>query len=103
MPGLKKLIIQRCKSFKQVPIGIEHVSKLKAIEFFDMPEELITALRPNGGQDNWRVQHVPVVYSTYWRDGGWDVYSLETFGERETGSSHSAAMRSLELRTLWKV
>lgn len=103
MPGLKKLIVQRCKSFKQVPLGIEHLTKLKKIEFFDMPEELITALRPNGGEDYWRVQHVPVVYSTYWRDGGWDVYSLETFGERETDSSHSASTRSHELRTLWKV
>ncbi|XP_061343085.1 disease resistance protein RPM1-like [Gastrolobium bilobum] len=103
MPGLKKLIIQRCDSFKQVPLGIEHLSKLKKIEFFDMPEELIKTLRPNGGEEYWRVQHVPVVYSTYWRDGGWDVYSLETSGERENDSSHSAAMRSLELRTLWKV
>ncbi|KAL1315805.1 disease resistance protein RPM1-like [Arachis hypogaea] len=101
MPGLKKLIIQRCGALTQVPLGIEHLSKLKSIEFFDMPEELISALRPNGGKDNWRVQHVPVVYSTYWRDGGWDVYSLDTFGERETDSS--AVMRSLELPTLWKV
>ncbi|MED6144419.1 hypothetical protein PIB30_015423, partial [Stylosanthes scabra] len=100
MAGLKKLIIQRCDSLKQVPLGIEHLSKLKSIEFFDMPEELISGLRPNGGKDHWRVQHVPVVYSTYWRDGGWDVYSIDTFGERETDSS--AVMRSLELRTLWK-
>lgn len=103
MPGLKKLIIQRCGSFKQVPLGIEHLTKLKTIEFFDMPEELIMALRPNGGEDYWRVQHVPAVYSSYWRDGGWDVYSLETFGEQESDSSRSTATRSLELCTLWKV
>ncbi|KAI4314537.1 hypothetical protein L6164_027435 [Bauhinia variegata] len=103
MPGLKKLIIQRCKSLKQVPSGIEFLTKLKAIEFFDMPDELIDALCPNGGEDYWRVAHVPSVYSMYWRSGGWDVYSLETLGERYTDSSHTAAMRSLELRTLWKV
>ncbi|KAJ1431110.1 Virus X resistance protein-like, coiled-coil domain [Sesbania bispinosa] len=103
MPGLKKLIIQQCGSFKHAPLGIEHLTKLKTIEFFDMPEELIMALRPNVGEDYWRVQHVPAVYSTYWRDGAWDVYSLETFAERETDSSRGTAMRSLELRSLWKV
>ncbi|TKY70092.1 Disease resistance protein RPM1 [Spatholobus suberectus] len=103
MPGLKKLIIQRCNLFKQVPLGIEHLIKLKTIEFFDMPEELITALRPSGGEDYWRVQHVPAVYSSYWRDGGWDVYSLETLGDRESDSSRGTAMRNLEICTLWKV
>jgi len=103
MPGLKKLIIQRCGSLKQVPLGIEHLTKLKSIEFFDMPEELITRLHPSGGEDYLRAQHVPAVYSSYWRDGGWDVYSLETLGERETDSSRSSAMRSLEICTLWKV
>ncbi|KAG5067723.1 hypothetical protein JHK85_000100 [Glycine max] len=73
------------------------------LEFFDMPEELITALRPNGGEDYWRVQHVPAVYISYWRDGGWDVYSLETLGERESDSSSGTAKRSLEICTLWKV
>ncbi|PNX76640.1 disease resistance protein rpm1-like [Trifolium pratense] len=103
MQGLKKLIIQRCGSFKHVPLGIEHLTKLKTIEFFDMPDELVKALLPNGGKDYWRVQNVPTVYSTYWREGGWDVYSLETFGERETDSNHSSAKRTLELPTLWKV
>ncbi|CAJ2647087.1 unnamed protein product [Trifolium pratense] len=103
MQGLKKLIIQRCGSFKNVPLGIEHLTKLKSIEFFDMPDELLMKLRPNVGRDFWRVQHVPTVYTSYRRDGGWDVYSLETFGERETDSNHSSAKRSLELPTLWKV
>lgn len=103
MPNLKRLIIQRCGSLKQVPSGIEHLTKLKAIDFFDMPDELIMALRPIGGEDYWRVEHVPVVYSTYWRSGGWDVYTLETFGERDSSSSLNSAMRSHDLRTLWKV
>lgn len=104
MQGLKKLIIQQCGSFKNVPLGIEHLTKLKNIEFFDMPKELIMALRPNVGKDYWSVQNVPSIYSSYWRDGGWDVYSLETFGEQESDSNHSSAMRrSLEVPTLWKV
>ncbi|XP_054823849.1 disease resistance protein RPM1-like isoform X1 [Prosopis cineraria] len=102
MPNLKRLIIQRCGSLKQVPSGIEHLSKLKAIDFFDMPDELINALSPNGGKDNWRVAHVPAVYSNYWKSGTWDVYSLDTLGERDSSSSN-VAMKSHEIRPLWKV
>ncbi|KAK7407107.1 hypothetical protein VNO78_08750 [Psophocarpus tetragonolobus] len=103
MPGLKKLIIQRCNSLKQVPLGLEHLTKLKSIEFFAMPKELTNALLPSGGEDYWRVQHVAAVYCSYWRDGGWDVYSLETLGDRESDSSGGSAMRNLEISPLWKV
>ncbi|MCI59470.1 disease resistance protein, partial [Trifolium medium] len=67
-----------------------------------MPKELIMALRPNGGKDYWRVQNVPTIYSTYWRDRGWDVYPIETFGEIESDTDHSSALRTLQLPTLWK-
>ncbi|XP_028759486.1 disease resistance protein RPM1-like [Neltuma alba] len=103
MPNLKRLIIQRCGSLKKVPSGIEHLSKLKAIDFFDMPDDLINALSPNGGSDHWRVEHVPAVYSTYWKSGTWDVYSVDTFGERDSSSSNNVAMKSHERRILWKV
>jgi disease resistance protein RPM1 len=102
MQGLKKLVIQQCGSFKNVPLGIEHLTKLKAIELFDMPKELIMALRPNGGGDYWRVQKVPTIYSTYRRDNGWDVYPKETFGEIESDVDHSIALRTLQPPTLWK-
>ncbi|GAU42456.1 hypothetical protein TSUD_235250 [Trifolium subterraneum] len=103
MQGLKKLVIQQCGSFKNVPLGIEHLTKLKAIELFDMPKELIMALRPNEGEDYWRVQNVPAIYSTYWRDHGWDVYPINTFGEIESDIDHSIALRTLQLPTLSKV
>ncbi|PON63351.1 NB-ARC domain, LRR domain containing protein [Parasponia andersonii] len=104
MPCLEKLIIQRCSSLYKVPSGVEHLTELKVIEFFDMPNELIMKLRPDGnGVDYWKVAHVPEVYSTYWRDGGWDVYSIESFRERETTPPAGTAMRSHRRRTLWKV
>ncbi|XP_045813911.1 disease resistance protein RPM1-like [Trifolium pratense] len=103
MQGLKKLVIQQCGSFKNVPLGIEYLTKLKAIELFDMPIELIMALRPNGGEDYWRVQNIPTIYSTYWRDHGWDVYPIKTFGEIESDIDHSIALRTLQLPTLSKV
>ncbi|KAJ7943897.1 Disease resistance protein [Quillaja saponaria] len=102
MPCLEKLIIQRCELLQKVPSGIQHLTKLKVLEFFDMPDKLIMTLRLDGqGKDYWKVAHIPEVYSTYWRDGGWDVYSIESF--RESFPLPGSVMRSHELRTLWKV
>jgi disease resistance protein RPM1 len=72
MPCLEKLIVQSCKELKTVPSGIEHLTTLKVLEFFNMPKELIMTLQPseeNG--DDLKVAHVPDVYSptgttVYW-------------------------------------
>ncbi|KAB1216340.1 Disease resistance protein RPM1 [Morella rubra] len=99
LPSLEKLVLQRCKSLYRLPLGIEHLSKLKLLEFFDMPVELVEKLRPDiEGGDYWKVAHVPEINSTYWRDGGWDVYSLYGSIEREG----SAPTRSHELPPYWK-
>ncbi|KAM5573623.1 disease resistance protein RPM1-like [Rosa sericea] len=101
MPCLEKLIIQRCKLLKKVPSGIEHLTNLKLLEFFDMPDELIMPLHPDGGEDHWKVAHVPAVYYSYWRGGGWDVYSL--VNEGESFNSGTSAVRRLKRNILWKV
>ncbi|XP_075642517.1 disease resistance protein RPM1-like [Castanea sativa] len=101
MSFLEKLILQRCKLLHSLPSGIEHLSKLKSLEFYDMPNELIMTLRPDiDGGDYWKVEHVPEINSTYWKDGGWDVFSLYTSIEGE--GSTSAPTRSLELPPYWK-
>ncbi|XP_028786028.1 disease resistance protein RPM1 [Neltuma alba] len=102
MPCLEKLIIQRCRLLKNVPSGIQYLTKLKILEFFDMPDELIMTLYPDGrGEDHWKIAHIPEVYFTYWRDGGWDVYTLEGF--KESSPRSGIVMRSHEHRNLWKV
>ncbi|XP_062030109.1 disease resistance protein RPM1-like [Rosa rugosa] len=65
MDSLEKLSIQRCKLLENVPSGIEHLHKLKVLEFSDLPVDLMKTIRPDG-KDNWRVSHVPEVSSTYW-------------------------------------
>ncbi|KAM3734240.1 hypothetical protein ACB098_10G000500 [Castanea mollissima] len=101
MSFLEKLVLQRCKLLHSLPSGIEHLSKLKSLEFYDMPDELIMTLRPDiDGGDYWKVEHVPEINSTYWKDGGWDVFSLYTSIEGE--GSTSAPTRSLELPPYWK-
>ncbi|CAN0923241.1 Disease resistance protein RPM1 [Linum grandiflorum] len=47
MPCLKKLVVQSCKSLERVPQGIRHLSKLKVLEFFDMPRDLVMLLHPS--------------------------------------------------------
>ncbi|KAK9928146.1 hypothetical protein M0R45_025293 [Rubus argutus] len=101
MPCLEKLIIQRCKLLKRVPSGIEHLTNLKLLEFFDMPDELFMSLQPDGGEDHLKVAHVPAVYYSYWRGGGWDVYSL--VNEGESSNSGASVVRRLERNVLWKV
>ena len=104
MPCVEKLIIQRCTLLKKVPIGIEYLTKLKVLEFFDMPEELIKTLHPDEqGSDYWKVAHIPEVYSTYWREGGWEVNSLESLNDGENSPRpNTIILTSHELQTRWK-
>ena len=103
MPCVEKLIIQRCNLLKKVPLGIEHLTKLKILEFFDMPEELINSLHPDEkGSDYWKVANIPEVYSTYWREG-WEVNSLESLSEGENSPRRGTIiLKSHELQTSWK-
>lgn len=81
--GVIKLVIQRCKSLRNVLAGIEYLTNLKVLKFFNMPDELIMKLHPVGGEDYSKVAHVSAVYSSYWIGGGRDLYSLERFIERD--------------------
>ncbi|XP_047156926.1 disease resistance protein RPM1-like [Vigna umbellata] len=103
MNCLEKLSIGRCELLKKVPSGIENLTKLKVLEFFDMPDELMKTICPHGpGKDYCKVLHIPDVYSTYWRDGGWDVYALDTFS-RDCSPRSGTLIRSHEPRIQWKV
>ncbi|OMO69145.1 Disease resistance protein [Corchorus olitorius] len=83
LASLEKLIIQRCMMLEEVPIGIEHLTKIKVLQLFDMPQELIMRLRPYG-PDNWKITHIPQAYSTY-SNGGWESHSLKgSLYERES-------------------
>ncbi|XP_044466361.1 disease resistance protein RPM1-like [Mangifera indica] len=103
MSCIEKLSIQRCKSLEKVPLGIEHLNELKLLEFFDMPHKLLKTICPDQeGEDYWRVSRIPEVYSTYWRDGGWEVYTLESFSEGENAPILNTVFKNWELQTRWK-
>ena len=95
MPCIENLSIQRCKLLEKLPSGIEHLANLKVLEFFDMPEKFIRNVQST---EYCKVAHIPEVYSTYWKEGGWDVYSLDSVGD----SWPSSIMKSHELGNRWK-
>ncbi|KAL2482026.1 Disease resistance protein RPM1 [Forsythia ovata] len=94
MPHLEKLIIQRCNFLESVPTGIECLTNIKVLEFFDMPDEFIVKLR----EDHHKVAHIPQVYYTYWRDGGWEAYTLEGEQEKEKFGRPTTAIRTYDQR-----
>ncbi|KAF8019755.1 hypothetical protein BT93_G0444 [Corymbia citriodora subsp. variegata] len=85
MPCLEKWSIQRCKCLKNIPSGIECLSKLEVLELFDMPDELIKKLKPEEQDEEYRkVAHIPELSYGYWRNGAWDVKSVETAAKKRS-------------------
>ncbi|CAI9764677.1 unnamed protein product [Fraxinus pennsylvanica] len=102
MPHLEKLIIQRCNSLEGVPVGIENLSELKVLEFFDMPDEFIGLISPaKHGEDYWKIAHIPEVHHTYWRNGCWEVYPLEEEQAIEKSEQPRAAIVRTQEQRNW--
>nr|GMD71808.1 disease resistance protein RPM1-like [Ipomoea batatas] len=78
MPHLEKLVIQRCNLLARLPAGIECLFNLRYLEFFDMTDGFISTFLPDKrGGDYCKVSHISEVYYTYWKDGCWEVNSVE--------------------------
>ncbi|KAL3738635.1 hypothetical protein ACJRO7_020073 [Eucalyptus globulus] len=104
MPCLEKLIIQRCKLLEKLPSGIEYLTKLKLLEFFDMPDQLVKKfMRHEHDEDYQKVAHIPEVYCGYWRDGGWDVQPIDRLlSVGEASSCQGTSMSSNAFPPCWK-
>ncbi|XP_019186777.1 PREDICTED: disease resistance protein RPM1-like [Ipomoea nil] len=97
MPHLEKLVIQRCNQLASVPAGIECLFNLRYLEFFDMTDDFISTFLPDKrGEDYCKVSHISEVYYTYWKDGCWEVNSVqETSSGPETAVKISGRRNSL--------
>lgn len=76
MPHLQELEIRRCETLEKVPVGIEGLINLKSLHFYDMPAEIRRSIKPDEGEDHWRVAHIPYVRFTYWTGKGWKRHRL---------------------------
>lgn len=103
MSNLEKLMIQRCKQLKSMPSGIEHLTKLKVLEFFDMPEELTEKLKlEEKDGDYQKVARAAELRYGYWRDGAWDVTSVERSGKEQSSRPQDTTMKRSNLPPCWK-
>ncbi|XP_039169276.1 disease resistance protein RPM1-like [Eucalyptus grandis] len=97
MPFLEKLVFQRCKLLEKLPLGIEHLTNLKVLEIFDMPDELVKKLMQGGQDDDYhKVAHVPEIRCGYWRDESWDVQLIDRSVQRDGATTQGTSMGSNE-------
>ncbi|CBI26378.3 unnamed protein product, partial [Vitis vinifera] len=74
---LQELSILRCQALKQLPFGIQYLSQLQQLCFYDMPDEFArTLLRAEQGYDYWKIKHIPKVFFIYSENGRWSFYHL---------------------------
>lgn len=70
MPNLSLLKISECKKLEMLPDGLKYIKSLQRLSIFAMPEAFTTRLRfaadGKGGEDLYKVQHVPsITFSKY--------------------------------------
>ncbi|GMN31773.1 hypothetical protein TIFTF001_049717 [Ficus carica] len=81
LPLLEELRIGPSPLLDEVPSGLQHLRSLKVLAFYDMPNELVHKMQPNGGSDYVKVEHVPSVLFWY-RISGRSYASYE-LGEQD--------------------
>nr|GMC80624.1 disease resistance protein RPM1-like [Ipomoea batatas] len=57
---LEKFCLDKCKLLEQVPLGIQHLSNLKAISIHDMADKLMASLKQNG-ENYAKISHIPEI------------------------------------------
>ena len=61
LPCLKILYFWNCMRLMGLPEGLQHVATLQKLALLNVHEDLIRRLSPNGGQDNYKIKHIPRV------------------------------------------
>ncbi|PON94744.1 LRR domain containing protein [Trema orientale] len=63
MPRLEYLWLEDCKSLKEIPPGVEHLSNLKRLGLVNMADELTRTINGGSQDENYlRVKDVPSVF-----------------------------------------
>ena len=61
LPCLKQLSIYYCMELMLLPEGLQHVTTLQILDMWCVHEDLIRRLSPNGGPENYKIKHIPLV------------------------------------------
>jgi len=77
LPSLEQLEIGPCPQMKELPSGIQHLERLKLIDFYEMQGEFVLRMQPNGGEDYWKVKKVSTIRLRYRIKGErYQIYKL---------------------------
>ncbi|KAJ9682810.1 hypothetical protein PVL29_018686 [Vitis rotundifolia] len=61
LPSLKQLCFFNCMKLMVLPEGLQHATTLQILDLWNVHEDLIRRLRPNGGPENYKIKHIPLV------------------------------------------
>ncbi|XP_058068331.1 disease resistance protein RPM1-like [Magnolia sinica] len=68
MPCLDYLHISKCPNLKKLPDGFQHLAALQQLALEDMGEEFMDRVK-KGGEDHFKVQHIPNIIRYHDDDG----------------------------------
>lgn len=60
-PSLKFLNFHNCLQMQMLPEGLQFVTTLKQLNLLPLRDEHADRLRPDGGQENYKIRHIPRV------------------------------------------
>nr|XP_027083306.1 disease resistance protein RPM1-like isoform X1 [Coffea arabica] len=78
MSSLQEFLIAGCKLMEGLPLGLQNVTELKFLGFYDMSDELINKVQnlDKQSEDYQTISHIPQVCTGHWINGQWKTKFL---------------------------
>lgn len=73
LPCLKQLYFWNCMRLMGLPEGLQHVATLQKLVLFNVHGDLSRRLNPDGGPQNYKIKHIPLV-ECHVHSCGWMVW-----------------------------
>ncbi|XP_027152175.1 disease resistance protein RPM1-like [Coffea eugenioides] len=74
MPSLRKLRLGGCKLMQELPSGIQNLTRLEYLGFYEMSDELMHKVLnlDKRSEDYQTISHIPQVFIGHWIDDRWE-------------------------------